>query len=112
MLCKQFRKHHLFRKEFGTDDELRRRRIVAGAANEYREQQKEASEAFHPHPIRHATHHATRNRRSNKPSRKSASNARSAAGMAPARITASLTIATPRKINVPRPPAPMAAAMV
>src|SRR5262245_932435 len=32
--------------------------------------------------------------------------------MAPARITASLTIATPRKINVPRPPAPIAAAIV
>ena len=35
-----------------------------------------------------------------------------AAGMAPARITASLTMATPRKMKVPRPPAPMAAAMV
>ena len=38
--------------------------------------------------------------------------ARRAAGMAPARITASLTMATPRKMKVPRPPAPMAAAIV
>ena len=35
-----------------------------------------------------------------------------AAGMAPARMTESLTMATPRKMKVPRPPAPMAAAMV
>ncbi len=32
--------------------------------------------------------------------------------MAPARMRASLTRATPRKMNVPRPPAPMAAAIV
>ena len=38
--------------------------------------------------------------------------ARRAAGMAPARITASLTMATPRKMKTPRPPAPTAAAMV
>ncbi len=38
--------------------------------------------------------------------------ARRAAGMAPARMTESLTMATPRKMKVPRPPAPMAAAIV
>ncbi len=50
--------------------------------------------------------------RSSAPSRKSAAMASSAAGMAPARITELLTMATPRKMKTPRPPAPMAAAMV
>ena len=54
----------------------------------------------------------TRRRRSTSAREMSARIASSAAGMAPARMTASLTMATPRKMNVPRPPAPMAAAMV
>src|SRR5207302_6987872 len=52
------------------------------------------------------------NRFSNQPKPKSAASARSAAGMAPARITWSFTMASPRKINSPRPPAPIAAAIV
>src|SRR5436309_966945 len=51
-------------------------------------------------------------RRSAQPSARSAERARSAAGIAPARMTALLTRATPRKIKEPRPPAPMAAAIV
>src|SRR5579859_2933172 len=54
----------------------------------------------------------TLRRRSRRPRRKSATRARSAAGIAPARMTASLTMATPRKMNVPSPPAPIAAPMV
>src|SRR5215467_9590125 len=56
--------------------------------------------------------HTTLKRRSSNPRKKSASSAKSAAGIAPARINESLTSATPRKINVPSPPAPMAAPMV
>src|SRR5579884_3801377 len=52
------------------------------------------------------------NRFSSQPKAASAIKAISAAGIAPARITLLLTIASPRKINSPRPPAPMAAAMV
>src|ERR1035441_8088668 len=51
-------------------------------------------------------------RRSSLPSTKSAKSARSAAGMAPAKITWLLTMASPRKINSPSPPAPIAAAIV
>ena len=47
-----------------------------------------------------------------KPSSKSTPMARSAAGIAPARMTLLLTMATPRKMNTPSPPAPMAAAIV
>src|ERR1700730_17979314 len=42
----------------------------------------------------------------------SARTASNAAGIAPARITELLTIETPRKMNTPKPPAPMAAAIV
>src|SRR5271168_2353884 len=54
----------------------------------------------------------TRNLFSSTANNPSATNASNAAGIAPARITASLTMATPRKINVPNPPAPIAAAIV
>src|ERR1700756_2190376 len=47
--------------------------------------------------------YATFRRRSSQPSSRSAKMARSAAGIAPAKITALLTMATPRKRNVPRP---------
>src|SRR5213593_121264 len=46
------------------------------------------------------------------PSPPSASRARSAAGTAPARICAVSTEASPWKMNTPRPPPPMAAAIV
>src|SRR5439155_11068852 len=50
--------------------------------------------------------------RSTTPSNASASSASSAAGMAPARIRVLSTVATPRKMYTPSPPAPIAAAMV
>src|SRR5579872_5493651 len=56
--------------------------------------------------------HAGRRRFSSNPRPKSASRARRAAGTAPARMTTLFTMARPRKMNSPRPPAPMAAAMV
>ena len=58
------------------------------------------------------SHRTGRNRRSSTPSTKSAASASSAAGIAPARINWSFTIASPRKINSPKPPAPTAAAIV
>src|ERR1700674_5274838 len=51
-------------------------------------------------------------RRSSLPSTKSAKSASSAAGTAPAKITWLFTMASPRKINSPSPPAPIAAAIV
>src|SRR5260370_35651933 len=50
--------------------------------------------------------------RSRRPRRKSARRARSAAGTAPAGKREALTQATPRKMKVPGPPAPMAAGVV
>ena len=47
-----------------------------------------------------------------RPSTPSAMRASRAAGMAPAKTSELSTEATPRKISSPRPPAPMAAAMV
>src|SRR5262249_37799642 len=55
---------------------------------------------------------ARANFRSIHPRPPSASSARSAAGTAPARICVESTEATPRKINTPSPPAPIAAAIV
>src|SRR5206468_1924484 len=60
-------------------------------------------------------HHPARGgerRFSSQPSTKSAVRAINAAGTAPARITELFTIARPRKISSPRPPAPIAAAIV
>src|SRR5438876_327584 len=62
--------------------------------------------------IEGATFQETFSFRSRRPRRKSARSARRAAGIAPARMSESLTSATPRKMKVPSPPAPMAAAMV
>src|SRR3982074_3356309 len=56
--------------------------------------------------------HAILRRRSTQLRTISATMARRAAGIAPARMTASLTMATPRKMKVPSPPAPIAAAVV
>src|SRR5271155_4188173 len=50
--------------------------------------------------------------RSSHPNPPSANSAMTAAGIAPARICAVSTDATPRKMNTPKPPPPMAAAMV
>src|SRR5215469_13842836 len=58
------------------------------------------------------TDHRGLSRFSIHPTPKSASSARTAAGMAPARITRLSTMANPRKMNSPKPPAPIAAAMV
>src|SRR5262249_14373991 len=57
-------------------------------------------------------HRGGRSQRSTAPSPTSAPIARSAAGSAPMRIVRLSTIATPRKMKTPRPPAPIAAAMV
>src|SRR6266496_3930722 len=62
--------------------------------------------------IRSAGRHRGCSRLSSHPTPKSATSARMAAGMAPARITRLSTIAKPRKMNSPRPPAPIAAAIV
>src|SRR5208283_746525 len=56
--------------------------------------------------------HLVRRRFSSNPTPKSADSARIAAGMAPAKITELSTMAKPRKINSPSPPAPIAAAIV
>src|SRR6516165_9337663 len=50
--------------------------------------------------------------RSSHPSPPSAASAIRADGIAPARICAVSTVATPRKMNTPKPPPPIAAAMV
>src|SRR5579863_8249031 len=50
--------------------------------------------------------------RSNHPNPPSARSAMAAAGIAPARICAVSTDATPRKMNTPSPPPPIAAAIV
>src|SRR5262249_21370776 len=104
MLGQQFGENHLLREKFGGDDKMRLFGSATAARGDDQRQQRSEKQARHLQ--------LTRKRRSRRPSRKSASKARIAAGMAPARMTASLTIATPRKMKVPRPPAPMAAAMV
>ena len=57
-------------------------------------------------------HNSLENRFSIAPRPKSAMSASAAAGMAPARIRRLSTIETPRKMNMPSPPAPTAAAIV
>src|SRR5450755_1122289 len=109
MLRQQFPQNHLFREKFRPNGNRRPARSArTEKQNGGDEQQKKESRKF---SVRHQ-HHETRSRFSSSASNPSASSASSAAGIAPARITASLTIATPRKINVPNPPAPIAAAIV
>src|SRR5712671_1336019 len=60
----------------------------------------------------HEPFHRGRNRLSNHPRPKSADRARTAAGMAPAKMSWLFTIARPRKMNSPKPPAPIAASIV
>src|SRR5262249_55501818 len=57
-------------------------------------------------------HRGGRRRRSSAPRSASAPRASAAAGSAPARMVRLSTMATPRKMKTPSPPAPMAAAMV
>src|SRR5579863_5559967 len=57
-------------------------------------------------------HWEARRRRSTCPNTTSAARASSAAGTAPARIRSLLTMARPRKMYSPKPPAPIAAAIV
>ena len=57
-------------------------------------------------------HNSLENRFSTAPNPKSAISASAAAGIAPARINRLSTMETPLKINIPRPPAPTAAAIV
>src|SRR5262249_55147017 len=59
-----------------------------------------------------APHRGGRRRRSSAPRSASAPRASAAAGSAPARMVRLSTMATPRKMKTPSPPAPMAAAMV
>src|SRR5262249_35544434 len=59
-----------------------------------------------------AHHRGGLRRRSSAPRSESAPRASAAAGRAPARMVRLSTIATPRKMKTPRPPAPMAAAIV
>src|SRR5215472_2267276 len=109
VLSEKLGKHDLLGEKLRPDGDLR-----LGRSATARRDTKEAKEAEQmKEPERKAAHfYKTFNLRSISPKRKSASNASKAAGIAPARMSESLTSATPRKIKVPRPPAPMAAAMV
>src|SRR4029077_19281689 len=81
----------------GADDDS----IVLGATQQHERHQE------------HAFHRCRQTSlRSTRPSTASASSASSAAGIAPARISVSSTVATPRKMYTPSPPAPIAAAIV
>src|SRR5579864_3140576 len=101
LLRDQFAQDKLFGKILGAYDDNVLPRRAAGRECE---------------PQRNRSHenavHAGRKRFSSSARPKSASKARTAAGTAPARITTLFTMARPRKMNSPRPPAPMAAAMV
>src|SRR3984957_351006 len=100
MLCDNFAQHHLFREVLRShaDGRFRPRRRTPGknATGGQGQRRDYAGESFlsaHPTPP-------------------SARSAIKAAGIAPARICAVSTEATPRKMNTPSPPPPMAAAMV
>src|SRR5439155_7963282 len=71
-----------------------------------------AARATGEHQERKPSHRGGRSARSTAPMVRSAPTASSAAGSAPARIIRLSTIATPRKMNTPSPPAPIAAAIV
>src|SRR5262249_54942587 len=66
----------------------------------------------HPEQRGEPPHRGGRPPRSPAPGVPSPARATAAAGSAPARIVRLSTIATPRKMKTPRPPAPIAAAMV
>src|ERR1700678_364373 len=110
MLGEDFPEQGRFREIFGADDDdVFTRRAAPGAkyGDNAEKDGKAARRADWVHQER-----TGRRRRSRSPSIKSAAIARSAAGMAPARMSWSLTMARPRKMNSPRPPAPIAAAIV
>src|SRR5579863_2789512 len=94
MLRDQLTQHHLFGEVLRSDAD-RGLRPWRRATSE-RQQKDYAGESF----------------RSSHPNPPSARSAITAAGIAPARICAVSTEATPRKMNTPSPPPPMAAAMV
>src|SRR5204862_5207258 len=87
-----------FREVFRADDDA----VVPGTGAEQRHQGEE-------HPAGYRCHASLR---SAIPSTASAARASSAAGNAPAMISVSSTVATPRKMYTPSPPAPIAAPIV
>src|SRR2546423_2845629 len=87
-----------FREVFRADDDA----VVPGTGAEQRRQGEE-------HPTGYRCHASLR---SAIPSAASAARASSAAGNAPAMISVSSTVATPRKMYTPSPPAPIAAPIV
>src|SRR5580704_5549987 len=107
MLRDDFSEQRLFRKVFRANDDSR---MAVWIACGEKAQNKKRQQAEKPPPTVHAR--TGRRRRSKIPRRKSAASARSAAGIAPARISWLLTMANPRKMNSPSPPAPTAAAIV
>src|SRR5271165_700027 len=110
VLRQQFAEYHLLGKKLGSHGDGRRARALGGSEGKRKHSQQKKGKKADPEMM--PALHETRSRRSSIASSPSAISASSAAGMAPARITASLTMATPRKINVPKPPAPIAAAIV
>src|ERR1700677_235980 len=107
VLREDFAEESLLGKVFGADDDVVVAIRAAGSETANADCRYQRDEPGSRHHAR-----TGRNRRSTKLSRKSAPRARRAAGIAPARISWLLTIAKPRKINSPKPPAPMAAAIV
>src|SRR5690348_17725595 len=101
LLGNQFAEDELLRKIFGADYY----HVLPGRAAAGQEGQAEDGGG-------ESALHAGRRCFSRRPRPKSASRARIAAGTAPARMTTLFTMAKPRKMNSPSPPAPMAAAMV
>src|SRR5262249_39357135 len=98
-LRQQLAQHALLREVLRADDHP----VAAAAGGEEGERAERD---------RRPRHRGGRRRRSTVPRIPSAASASAAAGNAPARMVRLSTIATPRKMKTPRPPAPMAAAMV
>src|SRR5207253_7655712 len=95
-LRQQFAEDALLREVLGPDDD------ALAAAPAARQQRGDDEQP----------HRGGRSARSTAPMVRSAPTASNAAGSAPARIIRLSTIATPRKMNTPSPPAPIAAAIV
>src|SRR6185437_15084971 len=100
LLRQQFSQHHLLGKI------LRPNHNVRGPRRRTRRQRKQSQQ----HGRRF--HRRTTSRFSANPSTPPAHNASSAAGTAPASTSPLSTLATPRKMSSPNPPAPIAAAIV
>src|ERR1700739_3788037 len=104
LLRDELAENERFGEIFGSDnDAIGMRRPACKRSKDRRQEQKQSCSP---------TRHRATNLRSSHPTPKSAARAMIAAGIAPASMTRSSTMAKPRKMNSPRPPAPIAAAMV